>query len=67
MLEIEELLLDVGHIETVSVNVAILELDTEPDVVFDNVGVLVCVLLAVCDTEIVEVVDTDELSDIQPE
>ena len=67
MLEIEGLLLDVGHIETVSVNVAILELDTEPDVVFDNVGVLVCVLLAVCDTEIVEVVDTDELSDIQPQ
>ena len=35
--------------------------------VFDNVGVLEFVVLAVCEAETVDVLDTDELSDIEPD
>jgi hypothetical protein len=35
--------------------------------VFDKVGVLEFVVLAVCEAETVDVLDTDELSDIEPD
>jgi hypothetical protein len=61
------LLLEVLSVEALVENVLILELDTEFVWLFVVIAVFVWVVLAVCDADIVEVVDTDELSVIQPE
>ena len=54
-------------LELVVVCDIVLLLDIVPVVVFDKVGVLEFVVLAVCEAETVDVLDTDELSDIEPD